>query len=103
MVADAHVTELERALEHDAAFAQRFDEDPVAAARERGLLEIASEFERYLADRDALAAEYTELSDVETHGFRDSAKARLLTAFVSSAAVAVWLAPIVEAGARKTG
>ena len=73
MVADVKIAELERTLQEDRQFKQRFDEDPVAATRERGWTDIASEFERYLAGRETLKAEYAELQgDVEAHGIRDS-------------------------------
>jgi len=101
VVADAKIDELERTLRDDSGFRQRFDDDPVAATRERGWTDIASEFERYIADREAFKAEVEQFDgDVEAHGLRESGKARLIAVFVTSAAVAAWAAPMAAASGR---
>ena len=101
MPATISIDELERTLQEDSTFKQRFDQGPVAATREHGWTDIATQFERYLADHETLKTDYDEVAgEVEAHGLRDSAKARLLTIFVSSAAVAAWAAPIAAANPR---
>lgn len=49
------LTDLTRALEHDPAFRNAFDEDPIAAAEAAGWPELAQEFERELGALISLA------------------------------------------------
>lgn len=84
-VVDVQVEQLEGALA-DSSFRNSFDRDPVAAARDRGLDQVAAEFEQFLANPQKLAA---AIPDTEAHGLPDKAtQTRLVLLLASSAAVA---------------
>jgi hypothetical protein len=55
VLTDGDLAALERALESDPVFRQRFDSDPVAAAEERGMRALASGLKREMRELVALA------------------------------------------------